>query len=336
MARASRPSRSSRRTRACRSSIPSPRKSPASIIVKTAVAARGGLYARRARHLTQKEMPRAARLRDPGPHQHGIDGCGWHRQALGRHAHRIRDAVGPGCARRYVRLCGLHHQSEFRFVAGQADRAFADRRILRMRSPRPIARCASSGSRACRPTSRFLQSLLRHPEFIGNRVYTRFIEDNIAELVGADDGANGHSGCSSSPATPPARRLRRRASAAVDSRGVKLAIQRSAGRAPSWQIDAARQLRQRSACKFAMRRRRRHHSGPRVRSQSPRRCRARSFRSMWPRATAFIAAQQLFVMEAMKMEHVIHAQVSGIVRTNHGGQRRCGVRGASARVHRGG
>ena len=29
----------------------------------------------------------------------------------------------------------------------------------------------------------FLQSLLRHPEFIANRVYTRFVEDNIAELV---------------------------------------------------------------------------------------------------------------------------------------------------------
>src|SRR5579863_4815436 len=29
----------------------------------------------------------------------------------------------------------------------------------------------------------FLQSLLQHPEFIANRVYTRFVEDNIAALV---------------------------------------------------------------------------------------------------------------------------------------------------------
>ncbi len=31
----------------------------------------------------------------------------------------------------------------------------------------------------------FLQNLLRHPEFIANRVYTRFVEDNIAALVDA-------------------------------------------------------------------------------------------------------------------------------------------------------
>ena len=30
----------------------------------------------------------------------------------------------------------------------------------------------------------FLQSLLRHPEFVANRIYTRFVEDNIGELVG--------------------------------------------------------------------------------------------------------------------------------------------------------
>src|SRR5277367_4544358 len=36
----------------------------------------------------------------------------------------------------------------------------------------------------------FLQSLLQHPEFIANRVYTRFIEDNIAALVGGAE--SGH------------------------------------------------------------------------------------------------------------------------------------------------
>src|SRR6266849_4105651 len=30
----------------------------------------------------------------------------------------------------------------------------------------------------------FLQSLLRHPEFAASRIYTRFVEDNIADLVG--------------------------------------------------------------------------------------------------------------------------------------------------------
>ena len=41
----------------------------------------------------------------------------------------------------------------------------------------------------------FLQSLLQHPEFIANRVYTRFVEDNIAALVGGTNPAIG--GCSS-------------------------------------------------------------------------------------------------------------------------------------------
>src|SRR5271167_1510209 len=36
----------------------------------------------------------------------------------------------------------------------------------------------------------FLQSLLQHPEFIANRVYTRFVEDNIAALVGSAE--SGH------------------------------------------------------------------------------------------------------------------------------------------------
>ncbi len=36
----------------------------------------------------------------------------------------------------------------------------------------------------------FLQSLLQHPEFIANRVYTRFVEDNIAALVSSAE--SGH------------------------------------------------------------------------------------------------------------------------------------------------
>jgi len=46
--------------------------------------------------------------------------------------------------------------------------------------------------------------------------------------------------------------------------------------------------------------------------------------------------QQLFVMEAMKMEHVIAADKSGIVRRINSCQRRCNLRRASARLHRGG
>jgi len=34
----------------------------------------------------------------------------------------------------------------------------------------------------------FLQSLLRHPEFVAGRIYTRFVEDHIAELVASTNG----------------------------------------------------------------------------------------------------------------------------------------------------
>ena len=36
-----------------------------------------------------------------------------------------------------------------------------------------------------RPIFGFLQNLLRHPEFAANRIYTRFIEEHVAELAGA-------------------------------------------------------------------------------------------------------------------------------------------------------
>ena len=46
-----------------------------------------------------------------------------------------------------------------------------------------------------------------------------------------------------------------------------------------------------------------------TRSRSPRRCRARSSPSTCARATRCASGQQLFVMEAMKMEHVIRAPI---------------------------
>ena len=158
----------------------------------------------------------------------------------------------------------------------------------------------------------FLQGLLRHPEFIGNRVYTRFIEDNVAELVGADNGANGHKRLfferPAAAATPtPARPSGRLA-------GVKLASSDPLAVLHHGKSDAGAAVAESAQPEVAM---------------------AVASDITGPEGTVAVAApmqgtivsldvaegdsvhrgQQLFVMEAMKMEHVIHAQVSGIVRT---------------------
>ncbi len=176
----------------------------------------------------------------------------------------------------------------------------------------------------------FLQSLLRHPEFIGNRVYTRFIEDNIADLVGADNGANGHQRLFFD--RPLMRRHPRRREPGGRLAGVKHA----------------------SSDPLAVLHHGKSDGAPVAQSTQPEVAGPLASDITGPEGTVAVAApmqgtivsldvregdrvhkgQQLFVMEAMKMEHVIHARVSGIVRLYHGEQGRCGLRGASAGVHR--
>ena len=67
----------------------------------------------------------AARIRDAGANQHGIDARRRQREAGGRHDHRVRVAVGTARADRYVRLCRIHDQPELRFAARQAHCSFA-------------------------------------------------------------------------------------------------------------------------------------------------------------------------------------------------------------------
>jgi len=153
----------------------------------------------------------------------------------------------------------------------------------------------------------FLQSLLQHPEFIANRIHTRFVEDNIAALVGS--AKSGHQRLFFEHSAPRA--------------GVELAGARRAGA----KIDASDPLAVLH-----------HGKSPRT-APSPL---AASTTVVTPQAlditgpenTVAVEApmqgtivsvdvsegdrvhrgQQLFVMEAMKMEHVIAAAKSGIVR----------------------
>jgi acetyl/propionyl-CoA carboxylase alpha subunit/acetyl-CoA carboxylase carboxyltransferase component len=155
----------------------------------------------------------------------------------------------------------------------------------------------------------FLQSLLKHPEFIGNRVYTRFIEDNIADLLGKNNG-DGHKRLffdrQAAPTVAPAR------PAAGRLAGVKLATTDPLAVLHHGKSEGAPVAQD-------------------VEAQIPT---AISPDITGPEGTVAVAApmqgtivsidaaegdkvhagKQLFVMEAMKMEHVIRAHISGIVR----------------------
>ncbi len=153
----------------------------------------------------------------------------------------------------------------------------------------------------------FLQSLLQHPEFIANRVYTRFVEDNIAALV----AESGHrrlffDRTAPAPRADADRAGGRRAGAKIDASDPLAVLHhgKSESNAPS-PIAATTTV-----------------VTPQVHDITA------------PENTVAIEApmqgtivsvdvsegdrvhrgQQLFVMEAMKMEHVIAADKSGIVR----------------------
>jgi len=155
----------------------------------------------------------------------------------------------------------------------------------------------------------FLQSLLQHPEFIANRVYTRFVEDNISALIGGAESRHRRLFFDRSTKAPRADSERagaRRAGAKIDASD-PLAVLHHGKTASSAASPIARTTMVVT---------------PQVHDITA------------PENTVAIEApmqgtivsvdvsegdrvhrgQQLFVMEAMKMEHVIAADKSGIVR----------------------
>ncbi len=161
----------------------------------------------------------------------------------------------------------------------------------------------------------FLQSILQHPEFIANRVYTRFVEDNIAELV--DEAKSAHRRLFfERPAPPAAARAEhagaRRAGAKIDASD-PLAVLHHGKSA----IDVSLPLPSPPAVSSAVAAHPAHNeniAGP-----------ANTVAIEAPMQGTIVSVdvsegdlvhrgQQMFVMEAMKMEHVIEADRSGIVR----------------------
>ena len=173
----------------------------------------------------------------------------------------------------------------------------------------------------------FLQNLLQHPEFIANRIYTRFVEDHAAQLAepaGAGDAAHRRlffdqiTQSRIGEGTPLSRTVAGRQLAGARIAGAQLA---------GAQIDASDPLAVLAHGKTA---------SPAPSAQEPPAIAALAPHpeTAGPENTVAVAApiqgtivsvdvhegdlvrqgMQLFVMEAMKMEHVIRAETSGIVR----------------------
>ena len=209
----------------------------------------------------------------------GADGTS---EALGRDADRVRAAVGAGRARRFVRLRRLHDQPELRFAAGQTDRAFAVGGF-RGAGREGVSRAVRIQNRGSVDQPRiFAEPVAGIPTSPRNRVYTRFVEDHIAELVGGrakthrrfffDRRRATTARCASGGASPALenrlRSIRWRCSITAKRRAT--ASRQVAATSCGGRTVAGASISQR----------------PKARSRSRRRCRARSFRSTCARAIA--------------------------------------------------
>jgi acetyl/propionyl-CoA carboxylase alpha subunit/acetyl-CoA carboxylase carboxyltransferase component len=143
----------------------------------------------------------------------------------------------------------------------------------------------------------FLQSVVSHPDFAGNRIYTRFVEEHMAELAGATD--HKHPRLFFEPA--PARKL---AGAKIDTSDPLAVLHHGKSAAASTAEPAPTAA---IATPAAI-------AGPdgTVPVNAPMQGTIVSLDVA--EGDAVRAGGQLLVMEAMKMEHVIQAHVSGVVR----------------------
>ncbi|MFI5353483.1 MAG: carboxyl transferase domain-containing protein [Candidatus Binatales bacterium] len=159
----------------------------------------------------------------------------------------------------------------------------------------------------------FLQNLLRHPEFVANRIYTRFVEDHAAELA-EPAGDSAHRRLFFDQAAPPHQAVRggrqlagaQLAGAQIDASDplAVLAHGKSTAPAPSAQEAPA----------VAVVASHPETAGPENAIAIPAPIQGTIVSVDVHEGDLVRRGMQLFVMEAMKMEHVIHAEISGIVR----------------------
>jgi acetyl/propionyl-CoA carboxylase alpha subunit/acetyl-CoA carboxylase carboxyltransferase component len=152
-----------------------------------------------------------------------------------------------------------------------------------------------------------LQRLLEHPEFVANRIHTRFVEDHLAELLAPDDAT------AQDPSARPllvkegiAGRSTLTAGAKIDPTDPLAVLHYGKGEAiASARPGVAEALPSASACDTAG-------LEDAVALHAPMQGTIVSIAVS--EGEAVRQGQPLLVMNAMKMEHVIHAQTSGVVR----------------------
>jgi len=144
----------------------------------------------------------------------------------------------------------------------------------------------------------FLQSLLRHPDFVAHRVHTRFVEERITELTAAAPGVHPRMYFEQ----PSAPRL---AGARIDSSDPLAVLHH--GKSAVSQIPASDYDSGGTAAGYEL--------------QGPENTIAVTAPMQGTIASLDVAegeavrpGQQLLIMEAMKMEHVISSPLSGVVR----------------------
>ncbi|MGA8058179.1 MAG: carboxyl transferase domain-containing protein [Candidatus Binataceae bacterium] len=211
--------------------------------------------------------------------------------------------------------------------AGYTTNPNFDSLLAKLIAHSPAADFAAAVTRAYRALSEFriegvatnigfLQNLLRHPDFAANRLYTRFVEEHIAELVAAANSTRRQLFFAEAAGTvkPSRRAEQKRLPNARQLAGTK--------------IDSIDPLAVLSHGKSML------NSTPATTVATAENDAAAHHEITGPENTVTVAApmqgtivsidvregelvrkgQQLFVMEAMKMEHVIRAHTSGMVR----------------------
>ena len=148
----------------------------------------------------------------------------------------------------------------------------------------------------------FLQSILAHPDFTGGRMHTRFVEEHVAELVGAGDTAGPRRFWQAAAPTPGADR-QGFAGAQVKSRDPLAlfshdqAVKSAQAESPSAEESAAASL-----------------TAPDGSVGMPAPIQGTIVSILVAEGDEVRQGQPLAAIEAMKMEHIIAADRSGIVR----------------------
>jgi acetyl/propionyl-CoA carboxylase alpha subunit/acetyl-CoA carboxylase carboxyltransferase component len=153
---------------------------------------------------------------------------------------------------------------------------------------------------------RFLQTLLRHPNFAANDVYTSFVEDRIAELL-ADDAEHPRLFFDrvNAPASQPAGL--RGAGAKINKADPLAVLHYGKSEGPSLSSSSAAIAVAPAAPTHAI-------AGPENTAALAAPMQGTIVSIDVKEGDLVRSGQQLFVMEAMKMEHVIKAPFSGFVR----------------------